>query len=239
MSDYTYQQGFGNEFASEAVPGALPAGRNSPQRAPLGLYAEQLSGTAFTQPRAVNRRTWVYRIMPSAAHPRFARIGNGTLRGTPFDEIEPDPNRLRWDPLPMPATDTDFIDGLYTVGGNGDLRTRNGMAVHQYAANQSMNSRYFVDADGELLFVPEAGPVTLHTELGSLAVAPGEIAVVPRGIRFRVELPAGPVGDGAAGGDGGATGTDISVGAGPGITGGSQDTDGNGVAEGTGADGGA
>ena len=99
MSDYTYQQGFGNEFASEAVPGALPAGRNSPQRAPLGLYAEQLSGTAFTQPRAVNRRTWVYRIMPSAAHPRFARIGNGTLRGTPFDEIEPDPNRLRWDPL--------------------------------------------------------------------------------------------------------------------------------------------
>src|SRR5271154_7461506 len=125
---YHYQPGFGNEFVSEAVPGALPAGRNSPQRAPLGLYAEQLSGTAFTQPRAVNRRTWVYRIMPSAAHPRFSRIGNGTLRGTPFDEIEPDPNRLRWDPLPMPtagpeSTGTDFIDGLYTVAGNGDLRT--------------------------------------------------------------------------------------------------------------------
>ena len=193
MSDYTYQQGFGNEFASEAVPGALPAGRNSPQRAPLGLYAEQLSGTAFTQPRAVNRRTWVYRIMPSAAHPRFSRIANGSLRGTPFDEIEPDPNRLRWDPLPMPTADTDFIDGLYTVAGNGDLRTRNGMAVHQYVANQSMTSRYFVDSDGELLFVPEAGPVTLHTELGPLAVAPGEIAVIPRGIRFRVELPAEPV----------------------------------------------
>ena len=193
MSEYIYQQGFGNEFASEAVPGALPAGRNSPQRAPLGLYAEQLSGTAFTQPRAVNRRTWVYRIMPSAAHPRFSRIGNGTLRGTPFDEIEPDPNRLRWDPLPMPGNDTDFIDGLYTVAGNGDIKTRAGMAVHQYAANQSMTSRYFVDSDGELLFVPEAGPVTLHTELGPLAVAPGEIAVIPRGIRFRVELPAGPV----------------------------------------------
>src|SRR5579862_8506056 len=191
--EYPYQQGFGNEFASEAVPGALPKGRNSPQRAPLGLYAEQLSGTAFTQPRAVNRRTWVYRIMPSAAHPRFARIANGTLRGTPFDEIEPDPNRLRWDPLPMPAADTDFIDGLYTVAGNGDLRTRNGMAVHLYAANRSMSSRYFVDSAGELLFVPEAGAVTLHTELGPLAVAPGEIAVVPRGIRFRVELPAGPV----------------------------------------------
>src|SRR5437867_11658506 len=110
---YAYQQGFGNEFASEAVAGALPAGRNSPQRAPLGLFAEQLSGTAFTQPRAVNRRTWVYRITPSAAHPRFSRIGNGTLRGTPFDEIEPDPNRLRWNALPMPDKDTDFLDGLY------------------------------------------------------------------------------------------------------------------------------
>ena len=189
--EFAYQRGFGNEFASEAVPGALPAGRNSPQRAPLGLYAEQLSGTAFTQPRAVNRRTWVYRIMPSAAHPKFARIGNGTLRGTPFDEIEPDPNRLRWDPVPMPAGDADFVDGLYTIAGNGDIRTRNGMAAHVYAATRPMTDRYFVDADGELLFVPERGVVTLHTELGPLAVAPGEIAVVPRGIRFRVELPDG------------------------------------------------
>ena len=190
--EYTYQPGFGNEFASEAVPGALPTGRNSPQRAPLGLFAEQLSGTAFTQPRAVNRRTWVYRIMPSAAHPKFSRIGHGTLRGTPFDEIEPDPNRLRWDALPMPAAGTDFVDGLFTMGGNGDLRTRNGMAAHLYAANRSMTDRYFTDADGELLFVPEHGPVLLRTELGPLAVAPGEIAMVPRGLRFRVELPDGP-----------------------------------------------
>ena len=196
--EYAYQRGFGNEFASEAVPGALPAGRNSPQRAPLGLFAEQLSGTAFTEPRAVNRRTWVYRIMPSAAHPKFSRIGNGTLRGTPFDEIEPDPNRLRWDALPMPAGPADFVDGLYTMAGNGDLRTRSGMAAHVYAANRSMTDRYFVDSDGELLFVPEQGAITLHTELGPLAVAPGEIAVVPRGIRFRVELPAG----GPAGGEG-------------------------------------
>ena len=187
--EYAYQRGFGNEFVSEAVAGALPAGRNSPQRAPLGLFAEQLSGTAFTQPRAVNRRTWVYRIMPSAAHPRFSRIGNGTLRGTPFDEIEPDPNRLRWNALPVPDAETDFIDGLYTMAGNGDLRTRNGIAVHVYAANRSMTDRYFVDSDGELLFVPERGAITLRTELGPLAVAPGEIAVVPRGIRFAVELP--------------------------------------------------
>ena len=185
---YHYQPGFGNEFVSEAVPGALPAGRNSPQRAPLGLYAEQLSGTAFTQPRAVNRRTWVYRIMPSAAHPRFERIGNGSLRGTPFDEIEPDPNRLRWDPLPLPADPVDFVDGLYTVGGNGDLRTRSGMAVHLYAATSPMTDRYFVDTDGELLFVPQQGPLVLHTELGPLQLSPGEIAVCPAGD----PVPGGP-----------------------------------------------
>src|SRR5215469_14732476 len=191
--EFKYSSGFGNEFATEAVAGALPAGRNSPQQAPLGLYAEQLSGTAFTQPRGVNRRTWVYRILPSARHPAFRRIGNGALRGTPFDEIEPDPNRLRWDPSPLPTQDEprDFIDGLFTVAGNGDIRTRNGIAVHQYAANRDMTDRYFVDADGELLMVPELGAVVLHTELGPLRVSPGEIAVVPRGIRFRVEVPDG------------------------------------------------
>ena len=188
--EFSYFSGFGNEFVTEAVAGALPVGRNSPQQAPLGLYAEQFSGTAFTQPRGVNRRSWVYRILPSAKHPPFLRIGNGNLRGTPFDELEPNPNRLRWDPLPLPAEDErkDFIDGLFTLGGNGDSRTRNGMAVHLYAANTSMIDRYFVDADGELLFVPELGAVILHTELGPLRVSPGEIAVVPRGLRFRVEL---------------------------------------------------
>jgi homogentisate 1,2-dioxygenase len=187
--EFHYSAGFGNEFTSEAICGALPEGRNSPQRAPLGLYAEQISGTAFTQPRAVNRRTWVYRILPSAAHPPFRRIDNGNLKGTPFDEIEPDPNRLRWDPLPLPEREADFIDGLYTVGGNGDVRTRVGMAVHLYAATKDMTGRYFVDADGELLFVPELGALAIYTELGPLLVSPGEIAVVPRGIRFRVELP--------------------------------------------------
>jgi homogentisate 1,2-dioxygenase len=190
--EFRYHGGFGNQFASEAVAGALPVGRNSPQRAPLGLYAEQISGAAFTQPRAVNRRTWVYRIMPSAAHPSFGRIDAKHLRSAPFDEVEPDPNRLRWDPLPMPGgTETDFVDGVYTVAGNGDVRTRCGMAVHVYAATRNMTDRYFVDSDGELLFVPELGSISLHTELGPLRVTPGEIAVVPRGIRFRVELPDG------------------------------------------------
>src|SRR5580698_10390782 len=188
--EFHYSSRFGNEFATEAVEGALPAGRNSPQQAPLGLYAEQLSGTAFTQPRGVNRRSWVYRILPSARHPAFRRIDNNNLKGTPFDELEPDPNRLRWDPLPLPleSAPRDFIDGLFTVGGNGDVRTRNGIAIHLYAANKSMQDRYFVDSDGELLLVPELGAVTVHTELGPLRVSPGEIAVVPRGIRFRVEL---------------------------------------------------
>src|SRR5690348_13563094 len=143
--EFRYLSGFGNEFATEAVDGALPRHRNSPQRAPLGLYAEQLSGTAFTQPRAVNRRTWVYRILPSAKHPSFSRIENKRLRGTPFGELEPDPNRLRWDPLPLPAENDpqDFIDGLFTLGGNGDSKTRNGMAIHLYTANRSMIDRYF------------------------------------------------------------------------------------------------
>ena len=188
--EFRYSSGFGNEFASESVAGALPAGRNSPQQAPLGLYAEQLSGTAFTQPRAVNQRSWLYRIVPSAKHAPFRRIGNGNLRAPPFDELDPDPNRLRWDPLPLPPETgrRDFLDGLFTVGGNGDLRTRDGMAVHLYAANASMTDRYFVDADGELLLVPELGAVLLHTEFGPLRVDPGEIAVLPRGVRFRVEL---------------------------------------------------
>jgi len=188
--EFQYSSGFGNEFATEAVGGSLPVGRNSPQQAPLGLYAEQLSGTAFTQPRAVNRRTWVYRVLPSAKHPSFRRIDSGNLKGTPFDELAPDPNRLRWDPLPLPAQDEpqDFVDSLFTIAGNGDLTTRNGIAVHLYAANKSMHDRYFVDSDGELLLVPELGAVIVHTELGPLHLRPGEIAVIPRGIRFRVEL---------------------------------------------------
>jgi homogentisate 1,2-dioxygenase len=183
-----YLSGFGNEHSSEAVPGALPVGRNSPQRAPLGLYAEQLSGSAFTEPRATNRRSWLYRIRPSAAHPRFTRVGNGGLRGAPFTETAPDPNRVRWDPRPAPAAGTDFLDGLWTLGGNGDATQRVGMAIHLYTADTSMTDRVFSDADGELLIVPEEGGLLLHTEFGLLRAGPGEVALVPRGVRFRVEL---------------------------------------------------
>ncbi|MFF5145660.1 homogentisate 1,2-dioxygenase [Streptomyces sp. NPDC013157] len=183
-----YLSGFGNEHSSEAVPGALPEGRNSPQRAPLGLYAEQLSGTAFTEPRAHNRRSWLYRIRPSAAHPAFTRAaGNGGLRTAPFTDTTPDPNRLRWNPLPQPSPGTDFLAGLWTLGGNGDATQRTGMAVHLYHADVSME-RVFSDADGELLIVPEHGGLLLRTEFGLLHVEPGHVALIPRGVRFRVEL---------------------------------------------------
>jgi len=187
-----YLSGFGNDFATEAVKGALPEGQNSPQRAPLALYAEQLSGTPFTAPRAENRRSWLYRIRPAAMHGPFERIVDGLLRSAPFDEAEASPNRLRWDPLPLPQEPRDFIDGLVTLCGNGDASLRLGLGIHHYLANRSMDkARAFADADGEVLFVPQAGALRLVTELGILEIAPGEIAIVPRGVKFRVELPEG------------------------------------------------
>ncbi|MFJ4010724.1 homogentisate 1,2-dioxygenase [Streptomyces sp. NPDC090026] len=187
LTERSFSPGFGNEHSSEAVLGALPHGRNSPQRAPLGLYAEQLSGSAFTEPRADNRRSWLYRIRPSAAHPAFVRTDNGALRSAPFTEAVPDPNRLRWNPLPEPEPGTDWLAGLWTLGGNGDVTQRSGMAVHLYHADTSMR-RVFGNSDGELLIVPERGGLLLVTELGLLPVRPGEVALVPRGVRFRVEL---------------------------------------------------
>ncbi|WP_326599813.1 homogentisate 1,2-dioxygenase [Streptomyces sp. NBC_01803] len=186
-----YSPGFGNEHSSEALPGALPQGRNSPQRAPLGLYAEQLSGTAFTEPRARNRRSWLYRIRPSAVHPPFRRVPDGAVRSAPFTETEPDPNRMRWGPLPAPPPGTDFVAGLWTVGGNGDARRRTGMAIHLYHANSPMTDRVFGDSDGELLIVPRHGALLLRTEFGPLRAAPGHVALIPRGVRFRAELPDG------------------------------------------------
>ena len=187
-----YQTGFGNNFSSEALPGALPLGRNSPQKAPYGLYAELLSGSAFTAPRAENRRTWVYRIRPSAMHKPFVRIDKRLLRGAPFDEMAPPPSQLRWNPLPIPVVPTDFVEGMVTMAGNGDAATQTGMAAHIYAANRSMTERAFCNADGEMLIVPQQGRLRLVTELGVLETAPGEIALIPRGMRFRADLPDGP-----------------------------------------------
>ena len=179
-----YLTGFGNEHATEALPATLPAGQNSPQRAPRGLYTEQISGTPFTAPRAENRRSWLYRIRPSAMHPPFRRIDNGRVRSAPLDEVAPPPNRLRWSPLPFSDEPTDFIDGLVTMGGNGDASGRRGVAVHIYCATRSMEHRLFYDADGELLIVPQTGRLRLATEFGMIETKPGEVAVIPRGIKF-------------------------------------------------------
>lgn len=188
MTDMRYVSGFHNEHATEAIAGALPVGRNSPQRTPFGLYAEQLSGTAFTAPRSENRRSWLYRLRPSATHPPFRALPVGALRSGPFEEVPPTPNRLRWSPLPIPKDPTDFVDGLFTLAGNGSPASGTGTSIHVYAANRSMKDRVFFDADGELLIVPQLGKLRLATEMGILEIAPGEIAVVPRGVRFRVEL---------------------------------------------------
>lgn len=188
-SSLAYISGFGNECATESIAGALPVGQNSPQRPPFGLYAEQFSGTAFTVPRHEARRTWFYRIRPSAAHGAFRRIDSGRLCGK---LAAPTPNRLRWDPLPLPDEPTDFLAGLITIGANGEPQRPAGITVHVYVANRSMQ-RAFFDADGELLIVPQLGRLLLATECGRLELAPGEIAVVPRGLKFRAELPDGPV----------------------------------------------
>jgi homogentisate 1,2-dioxygenase len=187
----TYFPGFGNHVSTEAVPGALPIGRNSPQRPPYGLYAEQLSGTAFTAPRAENRRSWLYRLRPSAEHPPYQPYEGAPLF-SPHTPAKPlAPNRLRWDPIPAPAAPADWIDGMETMLATRDPADLEGVVVHRYAANRDMDARAFVDADGELLFIPQAGALALLTELGRIDIAPGHVAVIPRGVRFRVLLPEG------------------------------------------------
>ena len=185
-----YQSGFGNEFATEALPGVLPASQNSPQKVAHGLYAEQLSGTAFTAPRSDNQRSWLYRIRPAAMHQPFAKVFHPTLQSGPFTELSASPNQLRWNPFPIPSTPADFIEGLITIAGNGSADSQIGVAIHVYAANRSMQDRFFYNADGELLIVPQQGALSLRTEFGVLDIAPGEIAVVPRGVRFAVDLQA-------------------------------------------------
>ena len=185
-----YQTGFGNEFASEALAGSLPIGRNSPQRVAHGLYAEQLTGTAFTAPRHANRRSWLYRIRPAAVHGRFEQFSQPTFHNV-FGNGPVTPEKLRWSPLPWPEVPQDVIEGLFTMAGNGGAEAGTGVGIHLYAANRDMQGRFFCNADAEMLLVPQAGRLHIETELGVLDVEPQEIAVIPRGIRFRVSLPDG------------------------------------------------
>ena len=191
--DFGYLCGFGNTHATEAVEGALPIGRNSPQNPPLGLYAEQLSGTAFTAPRAQNRRSWLYRIRPSVRHAvGFKATSQPYWRTAPCAGANDLPAmQLRWKPIETPDAPTDFVDGVRTMTACGDAPAQAGMSAHAYAANQSMIRRYFVNGDGELALLPEEGEIRLVTEFGLIVAAPGEVVVVPRGVKFRVEFPNG------------------------------------------------
>ncbi|KAK9853924.1 hypothetical protein WJX84_007940 [Apatococcus fuscideae] len=186
-TDLKYLSGFGNEFASEAIPGALPVDQNSPKVCPFGLYAEQLSGTAFTAPRRDNQRSWLYRLRPSVGHDHFEPYA------TPHDTLNSDfsacissPNQLRWLPFKSPGDQHDFVDSLFTICGSGSASTKSGFAIHVYALTAGMDDRCLANADGDFLIVPQSGALSIVTEFGHLEVAPGEICVIQRGMRFAV-----------------------------------------------------
>src|SRR6185437_14193518 len=183
-----YMTGFGSHFESEAVDGALPEGRNSPQRPAFGLYAEQLSGSSFTSPRHENRRSWLYRMRPTADHRPFVRYEGAPLFVSDAPKEPLAPNRLRWDPPKDLHEGTDFVDGIVTMLVNRPPEELEGVSVHLYRATKSMERRVFVDADGELLIIPQSGTLRIQSELGRMDVAPGSIGVIPRGVKFRVEV---------------------------------------------------
>ena len=188
-----YMTGFGNGFETESLPGALPVGRNSPQRCAYGLYAEQLSGSPFTAPRATNERSWLYRIRPTVAHwGAFRPMEAGLWRTAPDTAPLLAPAPMRWDPIPLPDAPTSFLEGVRTITTAGDAGSMAGMGSHIYVITSSMVDEYFYNADGEMLFVPQQGLLRLWTEFGIIDVAPGEVAVIPRGVKLRVELPGGP-----------------------------------------------
>ncbi|MEM6587070.1 MAG: homogentisate 1,2-dioxygenase [Pseudomonadota bacterium] len=194
-TDPGYMPGWGNDFETEALPDALPKGMNSPQKCNYGLYGEQLSGTAFTAKRP--ERTWCYRIRPSVKHThRFEKIDLPYWKSAPH--IDPDVASLgqyRWDPVPLETAVQEglsWMTGMRTMTTAGDVNTQTGMAGHIYLVTQSMVDDYFYSADSELLVVPQEGQLRFLTELGVIDVAPKEIAIIPRGLVYRVELLEGP-----------------------------------------------
>ena len=190
---FSYLSGFGNDFETESLPGALPQGQNSPQKCAYGLYAEQLSGSPFTAPRGTNERSWLYRIRPSVRHTgRFSSLELPLWRSAPANhDALLSLQQMRWSPTPLPFEPTNFIQGIRTITTAGDVMTQTGMASHVYVANTDMVDDYFFNADGEMLIVPQQGAINLFTELGQIEVAPGEICLIPRGVTFKASLPDG------------------------------------------------
>mmetsp|Transcript_19344 Transcript_19344/g.35930 ORF Transcript_19344/g.35930 Transcript_19344/m.35930 type:complete len:450 (+) Transcript_19344:45-1394(+) len=191
---FKYNTGFDSEFQTSALPNALPPFGNNPQVCPYNLYAEQLSGTAFTVPRKDNRRTWMYRTQPSVLHNPFEEVEGGSLSHGPFTRspgYRISPNQLRWNPLPLPSSPSTFVEGLKTIAGEGDPKSKQGLAIHMYACNRSMVNEAMYNSDGDYLIVPEMGRLVVQTELGFLEVGPRFICVIPRGVVFRVEVEGG------------------------------------------------
>ena len=188
-----YMSGFGNDFETESLPGALPVGRNSPQKCPYGLYAEQISGSPFTAPRDSNQRSWLYRIRPSVLHSgRFVKADQGLWRTAPCAEYEMPPGQLRWSPTPIPDEPLTLVQGIRTMTTAGDAGAQAGLGAHIYLVTASMQDEYLCNADGEMLFALQQGALRFVTELGVIEAAPGEIVVIPRGMKMRVELVDGP-----------------------------------------------
>lgn len=189
-----YMSGFGNSFETEALPNALPIGRNSPQKCNYGLYAEQLSGSPFTAPRSTNERSWLYRIQPGVKHQsRYRKVSTGLVRTAPNREESSLPiGQLRWMPIPLPQEKLTFLTGLRTMTTAGDAESQAGMAAHMALVTASMVDEYFFNADGELMIVAQQGSLRFCTEFGVIEIEPGEICVIPRGIIFRCELVDGP-----------------------------------------------
>jgi len=189
-----YMSGFGNSFETEALPNALPVGRNSPQKCNYGLYAEQLSGSPFTAPRSTNERSWLYRIQPGVKHQsRYRKVSTGLIRTAPNREESSLPiGQLRWMPIPLPKEKLTFLSGMRTMTTAGDAEGQAGMAAHMALVTASMIDEYFFNADGELMIVAQQGSLRFFTEFGMIEIEPGEICVIPRGIIFRCELVDGP-----------------------------------------------
>ncbi|MCW5822288.1 MAG: homogentisate 1,2-dioxygenase [Cyanobacteria bacterium TGS_CYA1] len=186
--DLKYLAGFGNHHHSEALPGALPIGQNSPQKAPYDLYAEQLNGASFLAARHENLRSWLYRIRPSVVHGQYEPYSLENFLSRPFDRTNLSPAQLRWDPLPESKDSLTFLQGIVTVAGNGADASVRGSAIHLYSFSQSMDKQYFTNSDGEMLIVPQTGSLHIRTEFGALTLGPWELAVIPRGIKFAVDL---------------------------------------------------
>lgn len=195
---YHYQIGFGNRFASEAIPGTLPIGRNTPQKIKYGLYPEQLNGSSFVSSRAMLQNVWMYRIRPSVAHRGLTALPRNPNLEANFSLLNPEveyvPSQLAWDPFPLPSSSqsVDFVNGMNTILGQGDPALGEGLAIHIYSANSSMEQKAFCSNDGDMLILPQQGRLDIQTEFGSLMVRPGELVVIQKGMRFKVMLPDGP-----------------------------------------------